>query len=204
MALCTTAEFKTWRGVTGSDWDTAIGVLIASSQAEIERLCGRTAGGFESASFTEVFDGDGSQTLRVSNGPISSITSITVGNSDPVTLSADSYTFKDRTISRIPFNNPGAFVNRSGWGDILPIASRSPCFDEGVQNVTVVYTGGYATVPDDLKQVCYEFVAHQLDSRGQDFGKQAAAVGNTNYTYRSPADFKEYKLMLVSPWRSLR
>ena len=204
MALCTTAEFKTWRGVTGSDWDTAIGVLIASSQAEIERLCGRTAGGFESASFTEVFDGDGSQTLRVSNGPISSITSITVGNSDPVTLSADSYTFKDRTISRIPFNNPGAFVNRSGWGDILPIASRSPCFDEGVQNVTVAYTGGYATVPDDLKQVCYEFVAHYLDSRGQDFGKQAAVTGNTQYTYRTVAEFKEYKLMLTRPWRDLR
>lgn len=204
MALCTAAEFKAWRGVTGTDWDTLIGDLIDSAQAEIERLCGRTAGGFESASFTEVFDGDGSQTLRVSNGPISSITSITVGNSDPVTLSADSYTFKDRTISRLPFNGGGSFVSRDGWGDPLPIGSRSPCFDEGVQNVTVVYTGGYATVPDDLKQVCYEFVAHALDSRGQDFGKQASVTGNTQYTYRTVAEFKEYKLMLTRPWRDLR
>ena len=204
MALCTATEFKAWRGVTGSDYDSVITTLIASSQAEIERLTGRTEGGFESASFTEVLDGNGSQQIKVSNGPITAITSITVGNSDPATLSADSYTFKGRVISRLPFDGGGSLTTRDGWGDPLPIGGRSPCFAEGVQNVTVVYTGGYATVPDDLKQVCYEFVAHQLDSRGQDFGKQAAAVGNTNYTYRSPADFKEYKLMLVSPWRSLR
>ena len=68
MALCTLAEYKAWRGVSGTSWDTLYTTPIGTASAEIERMCNRTAGGFNTATFTETFDGDGSQTLTVSNG----------------------------------------------------------------------------------------------------------------------------------------
>ena len=202
MPLCTTAEYKAWRGITVTDWDTVLGVMITTATAEIERLTGRTAGGFESANapFTEVFDGDGTQTLSVSNGPISSITSISVGNSDPTALDASGYTHdSDREISRIPASF-GSGVRTDEWGSLVT-AGGSAVFQEGHQNITVVYVAGYTTIPDDLKMICYEFMDHYLESRGRDFEKVSEAVGNANVTVRATADFVERKMAILRPWR---
>ena len=201
MSLCTAAEYKDWRGITVSDWDTVLGVMITTATAEIERLCGRTAGGFESATFTEVFDGDGTQTLLVSNGPISSITSISVGNSDPSTLDASGYTHDSkRTVMRLPFDN-GIGARVDDWGVPISSSSSEPGFTNGLQNISVVYVAGYATIPDDLKMVCYRFIDHYLDSRGRDFEKSAEAIGNANVTVRATADFTEKILSMLSRWR---
>jgi len=203
MALCTAAEYKAWRGITKTDWDTVLGVMITTATAEIERLCGRTAGGFESATFTEVFDGDGSQVLQVSNGPISSITSITIGNSDPSTLASTGYTHDSRFgIMRLPFET-GGLVARDVWGEPVYGSSDRAVFTEGFQNITVVYVAGYATIPDDLKRVCYQFISHYFDSRGRDFEKAAQAIGNSNMTVKATAEFVAKKMDVLSSWRPI-
>lgn len=204
MALATITEYKAWRGIETTAWDTLLTLLVATATAEIERLTGRTAGGFESATFTEVFDGDGSQTLQVANGPIASITSITSGNSNPTTLEATGYTHdSDRCIMLIPFDAGGG-IRSDDFGVSLPLASRSPSFVPGYQNVTVVYVAGYATIPADLKMVCYRFVDHYMDSRGRDFEKVSEAIGNTNTTVRSSDEFTARMLVYLSTWRALR
>ena len=202
MAISTASAYKTRRGITASGWDTVIGNLLDSAQAEIERLCGRTAGGFEAGTFTEYFDGDGSQVLEVSNGPISSITSIKVGNSDQTTLDASGYTFKERTILRIPFDGGGG-PRRDSWGQQLPMGSRSPCFPEGFKNIEVVYsTSGEVT--DDLETVLFKWVDHLLASRGRDAEKLTVARGNTNHTLRAIPDFDAWKSSVLRPWRRVR
>ena len=202
MALCTVAEYKAERGIAVTGWDTLIGTEIDAATAEIERLTGRTAGGFEGGSFVETFDGDGSQVLRVSNGPISSITYVKTGNATQTTVSASSYTFKDRTILMIPKDNGGA-ARRDSWGDWMPVGSRSPSFPDGYGNVEVSYTTSDA-VDDDLKRVCFEFVDHYMKRRGGDFAVATEAIGNTNVTMRTVAEFNEAKLALVGPWRPIR
>ena len=207
MALCTAAEYKAWRGVTSSGYDSLYGTLIDTATAEIERLCGRTVGGFISTNgpFTETFDGDGTQYLRLSNGPISSITSIKFGNTDQTTLDATSYTHDGRqTVMLLP-RSTGSFVQRDDWG--FPVTGNNGAvFPIGFQNVEVVYAAGYAntaSVPDDLKLVCYRFVDHYAESRGHDLEKLSEAIGNTNVTVKSTAEFNDRVLQLLAPWRPI-
>lgn len=206
MALCTAAEYKAWRGVTSADYDTLYGTLIDTATAEVERMCGRTAGGFESANapFTEKFDGDGTQTLRVSNGPISSITSVKFGNATQTTLDSTSYTHDSkRTVLLLP-RSSGGFMQRDDWGQ-PSIGNGGSSFPEGFQNIEVVYSGGYAAnaIPDDLKLVCFRFVDHYADSRGHDMEKLSQAIGNTNATMKSTIEFRERMADMLAPWRAI-
>jgi hypothetical protein len=204
MALCTATEYKAWRGVTGSAYDTLYGTLIDTATAEIERLCGRTAGGFETATFTERFDGDGTQSLRLSNGPISSITSIKFGNADQTTIDSTTYTNDGRqTVMLLP-RATGSFSQRDDWGQPVTGSSGS-VFPFGFQNIEVVYVAGYAAdaIPDDLKLVCFRFVDHYASSRGNDMEVLTEAVGNTNVTLRSAPEFRERVIDTLAPWRAI-
>lgn len=207
MPLCTTAEYKAWRGVTGSGFDALYATLIDTATAEIERLTGRTAGGFIATNgpFTETYDGDGTQSLRLSNGPISSITSIKFGNTDQTTLDSTSYVHDGRhTVMLLP-RVTGAFVQRDDWG--MPYTgANGAVFPLGYQNIEVVYAAGYAdtaSVPDDLKLVCYRFVDHYAESRGGDLEKLTEAIGNTNVTVKASAEFRQRIADLLAPWRPL-
>lgn len=203
MSLCTVAEYKLWRGIAATTWDaTVIPMFITTATAAIERLCGRTAGGFESAAFAEVFDGDGTQTLRVSNGPITSISSISFGNA---TLTAQTLTdFTDdgrHTISYVARSSRSSFAV-DDWGNPAG-ASGGDCFPLGYQNVTVEYVGGYGTIPDDLKLACYRFIDHYMSSRGRDMGISTQGRGNTNYTRLTQAEFDAEIHALLRPWRQI-
>jgi hypothetical protein len=207
MPLCTATEYKAWRGVTSSGYDTLYGTLIDTATAEIERLCGRTVGGFISTNgpFTETFDGDGTQYLRLSNGPISSITSIKYGNSDQTTIDSSGYTHDGKHAVMLLPRTSGAFLQRDDWG--MPVTGVSGnVFPIGFKNVEVVYAAGYAdtaSVPDDLKLVCYRFVDHYAESRGGDMEKLTEAIGNTNVTVKATAEFSDRVLQLLAPWRPI-
>lgn len=205
MAIVTAAEYKAWRGITGSDYDTLIGTLADIATRKIERLTGRTAGGFESESspYTEQVDGTGTQILRVSND-ISTITSIKVGKPGAydTTIEASGYTFRDRSIMRLPHGS-GRTYAVDDFGAAVYGGSRDPSWAEGYSNYEVIYTGGSAVgdIDDDLKHAAYVLIDSYMDSRGRDIGKGAEAVGNANATYATPADVLERVMQLVRPWR---
>lgn len=202
MALLTYAEYTAL--YSSSLTQTQVEGFIAVVQAEIERYCNRIAltpsgtGGFESASRTEVRDGDGSDTLIMRYAPISAVTSIaiTAGSSTTTYSGTDvSANFEWDTDERGELRWIGATSGRFGvdeygvtradeWG-------TTPCFPRGFQNVSIVYTGGWSTVPADLKQIVREMVAERIIQRGsgggQDFGKQSATLGRHSYT-RASAD----------------
>ena len=200
MALVTAAEYKAWRGITGTDYDTLIGTLADTATRRIERLTGRTVGGFESTEspFTEQIDGTGTQVLRVSNGPITSITSIKPGKPGDygTALDASGYTFRDRTILRLPYNT----TRRLGVDDW---EGGSSVWTEGFANYEVVYAAGSAVadIHDDLKRAAFVLMDADLDSRGRDIGKAADAIGNTNQQYATPADVEARVMQLIRPWR---
>lgn len=204
MALVTASEYKTYRGLSGvTTYDTLIASLITLATARLERLCGRTSGGFEASNgpFTETFDGDGTPILRVSNGPISSITSVKVGSSSQTTLDASSYTIRGNQILLI--NGSASELVWDSVSSGLTGAHRGVCFPEGAGNVEVVYEGGYDTVPGDLKLVVYEIMDHIWGTRGEDWSKASKAVGASNHTLRTEQEFVEHLNNLVRPWRQV-
>jgi len=196
MAIVTASEYKTERGISGSDYDTILALYIEQATEEIESLCGRTSGGFEGGTFTESFDGDDSDILRVSNGPISSITSIKLGNSNQSTVDSSAYTFRDRTIMAVAPRR-GSAVRRDSYGTF---DDGGFLFPFGSNNVEVVYATSDAR-NDLLKGVAYDLIDHYLDSRGRDLEKLTEATGNTTITVRAAPDFRDRLLDKLRHWR---
>lgn len=158
MALITATEYKTARGISGSTWDARITPAILHAKAWTDRYCGREdmeTGGtsaFElDAAEVEVVDGTGSEWLFVKRTPLNSITSIVETYTDGSTATVTS------TSYRKAHANQGAIVLLPAMAGWESSPSRS-VWTEGVQNFTVTYSGGYTTIPDDLKNAQYEII----------------------------------------------
>jgi uncharacterized phiE125 gp8 family phage protein len=159
VAIISTAEFKTFRGISASTYDTLIGLLIGAAQAQAERYCDRT---FDTATFTEKYNSSGTNTVVLRNTPITSITSVSLITPDGDTAAIDSsaYTVQlDSGVVKLASNLYGWTViedmdaSERRWGDL-------PGFPMGHQNIQVVYVGGYASnaMPSDLKMAMYLYV----------------------------------------------
>ena len=69
-SLTSTANFKTYAGISGSDDDSLIGALINRATNEIELYCGRT---FASTSYTERYNGKGDKELLLNEYPVTAV-----------------------------------------------------------------------------------------------------------------------------------
>ena len=112
------------------------------------------------AAYTEVRNGMGQRAIKVVNQPIVSVSLVQVGNSvisprgDPC---ASGYTFD------------AALIYLSGW-----------CFTRGQQNVTLIYTAGYAQVPADLENAVAELIAWKYRHRDRIGVSSKVLAGETN------------------------
>lgn len=79
-ALTTLANYKTYAGITSSDYDTLISSLIVRATSAMESYCDRI---FNSTSYRELYDGDGTATLYLKQYPVSAIKMLT---SDPTDI----------------------------------------------------------------------------------------------------------------------
>ena len=182
MALISTSEYKAYAGISGTGDDTAIGVYVNIANAWIARMCGRT---FESATYTEYYDGDGTDTLVLKNTPITSITSIKFRNADDTLDTALSSTLYRVDLATGVIKLLGS-TRVWGYDDTssgLPATELvySSRFTEGHQNWQVVYVGGYATIPDDLKYAAYLTVDLLFNNRGQAGMFNAESIGQYSY-----------------------
>jgi hypothetical protein len=90
-ALTSTANFKTYAGITSSDDDTLIGYLISRATSAIERYCDRT---LRSATYREFYDGTGTNDLTLKEYPISAVTLLSTSRQDAlrlININSDAY-----------------------------------------------------------------------------------------------------------------
>lgn len=143
MALTTVSNVKTKLGISGSTEDTVLTALVAQSEAVILRWLNRN---IEQATYTEYPRGYGSQTLRLRQQPVASITSVHV---DPqrqfaasTLLATSEYTLVNSALIRVGNVWPSSRENRFG----LLYDAHTP----SVGVIKVVYVAGYAAVPADI------------------------------------------------------
>ena len=172
IALVTSTDINAYLGITvGGTEEIQTDLLINAASQLALTWTGRTT--LISASLTETYPGDNTQTLLTYSYPISAVSQVYIdvaGKFDGTSgYIADSTTYNFQTRGRIVLIG-GAFL--AGIAD--------------TDSVQIKYTAGYSTIPYDLQEAIKELVMYwyrrKVDVR---VGKLSETAGNTSTVYES-------------------
>lgn len=153
--LTTLADLKAWLGISNTTDDAQLGRLITAASDFIVQYCSRT---FVTTAVTgRKYHGNGNRTLVLRNWPIVSIELLQI---DGITIDPSLYSFYDRAI----------------------YLDDGYVFTQGIANITVNYTAGYATVPFGLAQACIELCSLKYRTRER-IGHESKSIGGETVTF---------------------
>jgi Ubiquitin-activating enzyme E1 FCCH domain len=139
--------------------------LINASSNEIENYCSRI---FAQQSYTEQRCGHDGRMMSVLNPPINSVASLTIyDHNTTIVIPAcagnvpvgQGYTFQDE------------YISLHGY-----------LYCRGRDNVVIAYSGGYATIPQDIVQACIDLVALKYTGRMR-IGHKSKSLANEVVTF---------------------
>jgi hypothetical protein len=160
--LATLSQLKQFIGNVPDPTDDELLTRLLDASAElIERSCSRV---FGATIFSETRDGNGLDFMVFSNRPVVSVGSLTING---------------QTVPQSANYASGGWVLASAWKIALRGSYR---FHEGIQNVSVIYTAGYATIPPDLTQACCLVAALAYKERDR-MGIDSKSVGGENISF---------------------
>lgn len=140
-SLTTREAVKAYLGLTDTTHDDRLDALIESVSEAIELYCGRP---FASVQRTELHDGGGGRSLVLRCRPVASVASL---HDDP-----------GRTYTAATLIDADEYAVYPDEGVLTLTSGRR--FIDGIRNVQVVYTAGYATIPPAIRQAANILVAH--------------------------------------------
>lgn len=207
MGLEPVTEILTYTPEQDNTNSTLIGTLITETDAAIGRFCNRIDSTgtvtFESASRTEKYDGNGQPVLVLRNAPVTAITSVSLVDSDGTVtaLSSDSYT-ADLVNGRLHWNSSvGTNWFAMGYDSPADIGARGRTgWPRGFQNIQVVYTAGYATVPGDLQGVATDIVVEAYLNRRRNMALASDGAGSRSVSYRSVEEMVRARQAQLAPF----
>lgn len=179
-ALCTLRDVKEFLGIKGSDSDGTITSLINRVSSDCQdRFCRRK---FLKATYDEKYDGDGTQVLYLRNRPIASVSTLVVAeNGSDISAQTEEY-----------------YV----YPEAGKIRLRHLVFEEGYQNVHVVYDAGYdglANLPETLRLSVIEAVAFRYEEADKRrVGVASVSMGDQRQDYITD----EYPSHVIEVWQS--
>jgi hypothetical protein len=150
--LLSVQEASAFLRITGTADEVEIAEMVTSASSIIERRIGPVI----MASYVETYDG-GRPQIMLRHSPVVTITSVSEawGFSTIYTLTPTVLDGTPTNLGNFGYSldaKLGLLTRRT-----VGVASR---FANGVQNVTVAYTAGYPTVPNDLKLAAKLLVQH--------------------------------------------
>lgn len=143
-----------------------LSALITAASLAVENYCNRV---FEQVAVTETHDGGDAPFLFLRRPPIASVATVTINGTALDNTGGDAWSFNANT---------GELVR----GDGRDHPRFSSCWPAGVQNVTVLYTGGYATVPGPVKRAVILQVKYLSDLSANSGAYKAESIGDYSYT----------------------
>ena len=178
--MTTLSKVKDYLGITSSTYDTVLNSLIDNLSQFIKTILERT---FSSEERTEYFDGGGKE-IFLKEYPIYEATlSVYYNNGDQsnpnwVEIDARNY---------IIYYNEG-------------IIKHLGLFPGGERNIKVIYTGGYATIPDDLELLTKELVAKEFEQRKAQ-GKVTESLGGATVDWKN--QLTEMQKMILDKYKRI-
>ena len=168
MGLATLTEIKDALGITDTNNDTQITALLEPISTLIEREAGR---GFSSETTTERHMG-GDPSIALRRWPVASITTVT-DKATGEALASDQYDFEGDTglLRRLPLGSQWA---EARVDQIVYLRENVP-----VLRWEIVYVGGPATAPEDVKLALFYSIESSLN--GGMGGMQSEKDGDYAY-----------------------
>ncbi len=176
--LCLLADVKSFLNIaTGTTTDDVLlQRLITSASGRIAQYIQRNIG---TGSVTETRNGSGTTQMFLGRWPVTAIASVTVNGAAITAASNGSagYSIQLWDGVTIPIKEPVLQLT-GGFGVWQGTYGRGAYggFPVGQNNVVIVYTAGFTTVPFDIAQACIELVAQVYNQRlriGQNTVNQA-------------------------------
>ena len=149
--LTTLAEYKDAEGINSPKEDARLDVLIPAVSQLIKTYCGNSIIDFYSSNKTETLSIEwDTYAIQLTESPVNTIVSVSERRSyaeayAALTTANHEYYLETATDSLIRTSTTGY----KNW-------------PKGVGAVQVVYTAGYATVPEDLKLAVFDLITYYL------------------------------------------
>lgn len=189
IALVSLADAKAFLKITTSAEDTIVGDLVNSLSKLVSNFVGHD---LLSASYTEYYDGDGTDELILKNFPV---TALSVLNDDPT-----------RAFAAPTAKDIAADVMLDGAAGIVRLWNNGGIFQRAHGNIKVTYTAGYslATMPYDIQLAVKKMVAfiYRSSYSMPKIGVQTETVGDRTTTYFNDELPKDIAAML-KPYRAI-
>lgn len=157
--------------------DAVLNDLLAAASEEIRQYCRQD---FDLAQFEEAYNGSGNRWLQLSQFPVKSIVSVSVGGS---------------TVSESDGFGPGYILTDRALARVIGF------WPEGFANCRVTYIAGYEAVPEDVQQACAHIAALRYRLR-EHMGMTSKASGNSADSFDTvdlPLSIKEMLNKYIEP-----
>lgn len=159
-ALTTWARTKLYLSLEDSE-QLLTEYILNSIEPMAERIAARK---FAARALTKDLDGSGRDSLILPVFPINSVTRVSVDSNGLFPASCDL-----AATDYVIYSEQGI------------IRLRSDCFDEGVQNVRVIWNGGFTPIPEDLQLAAIECVSwNRKRLTGSNIGVRSIMSGDMN------------------------
>jgi len=197
--LTTVALVNDWLNQAETVDAAIIQSAITNFSKVVQLITSRTnlAGASPIPSFSEVYSGNGSEILFVRNYPVTAVSSLAIdGVPIPQSPGVNQVGWViDTSGSQAAIALRGGSRNTvaySAWspgqwggnGNAPPLGQRPFVFNEGIMNVEISYSAGYAATPFDLQQAATQLVAAKYRSRQwiEQTSQMQPNVGTTAYS----------------------
>lgn len=190
--LTTISEIKDHLGISDGSEDTQLTLWLDAVEDAISTFTGRFIGPGETSPFTsyqttEYHNGDGHQNLWLKRYPVTAIASIHVdqngyhGDGTNAFPSDSEWTagtdFAKGDLAEIHANR-GKVTSLRKWGN-----HGLRAWPDGVGNIKVIYTAGYATIPDDLSLAAILMVSDIRSQKEAGGGGPLKSERHSRYAY---------------------
>ena len=176
--LTTIDDYKDFMGITSNKEDVPLALLVTSVSALVKSYCGRSFVDYAASDKTEYITiEDDVHSIALEEFPVISITSVEErygysADYTAITTTDNEYYLDTKTDSIIRTNGGYGYRN---W-------------PKGPGSVKVVYTAGYATLPEDLQLAVFDLITyyHKKEYRGYKMLNGAATnAPGTTTQYRN-------------------
>lgn len=170
LDLVTKAEYKAYAGIKSASQDDRITAIIPKISALVKTHCGRSFVDYVNDTKEETFDGP-AESFWLTEFPVIDLTSVEIS-----TDYGASYTTIDEFTH---------YVVSKEDGRLIPTPHMGSFWDSRLRGYKITYTGGYSTLPEDLKLAVLDLVTYYLKNDMSVHSPKAPGTNSVQLEYAS-------------------